>query len=104
MDPLTPYSQKIDLQTENGRKVYESCTKALPVIFDAVAGKHHVFLTSLNNAVDGCCRREICHIAIGNPPITFDILIQRFKICILISKPFGQVLFQIRSGSTLGFT
>ena len=58
MDPLTPYSQKIDLRTENGRKIYESCTKALSVTFDAVAGKHHVFLTALKNAADERCWRE----------------------------------------------
>ena len=80
MDPLTPYSQKIDLRTENGRKIYESCTKALPVIFDAVAGKHHVFLTALKNAADERCWREICHVPIGNPPTTFDILPQSGKI------------------------
>jgi hypothetical protein len=80
MDPLTPYSQKIDLRTENGRKIYESCTKALPVIFDAVAGKHHVFLTALKNAADERCWREVCHVPIGTPPTAFDILTQPGKI------------------------
>jgi hypothetical protein len=80
MDPLTPYSQKIDLRTENGRKIYESCTKALSVTFDAVAGKHHVFLTALKNAADERCWREICHVPIGTPPTTFDILTQPGKI------------------------
>jgi hypothetical protein len=58
MDPLTPYLQKIDLWTENGRKIYESCTKVLSVTFDAVAGKHHVFLTALKNAADERCWQE----------------------------------------------
>jgi hypothetical protein len=43
MDPITPYSEKINLRTEYGRKIYESCTKALPVVFDVVAGKHNSF-------------------------------------------------------------
>jgi len=43
MDPITPYSEKINLRTEYGRKIYESCMKALPVVFDAVARKHHSF-------------------------------------------------------------
>jgi hypothetical protein len=48
------------------------------VIFDAVAGKHHVFLTALKNAADERCWREICHVLIGT--ITFDILTQPGKI------------------------
>jgi len=55
MDPITHYSEKINLQTEHGRKIYESCMKALPVVFHAVAGKHHSFLTALKNAADGRC-------------------------------------------------
>jgi hypothetical protein len=80
MDSLTPYLQKIDLQTENGRKIYESCTKALSVIFDAVAGKHHVFLTALKNAADERCWREIRHVPVGTLPTTFDILTHPGKL------------------------
>jgi hypothetical protein len=79
MDLLTPYSQKIDLCTENRREIYESCTKALPVIFDAVTGKHHVFFTALKDAADERCWREICHIPIGTPTTTFDIITQPGK-------------------------
>ncbi len=32
MEPITPYSEKIDLCTEHGRKIYEAYMKALPVI------------------------------------------------------------------------
>jgi hypothetical protein len=41
MDPITPYLEKNDLPT-----------KALLVVFDAAAGKHHSFLTALKNAAD----------------------------------------------------
>jgi hypothetical protein len=47
MELITPYSEKIDLCTEHGRKIYEACTKALPVVFNSAAGKHHLFLTAL---------------------------------------------------------
>ena len=73
MDPITPYSEKINLHTKHGRKIYESCTKALPVVFDSVTGKHHSFLTALKNAADERCWREICLVPVsvgnGNPPI-----------------------------------
>jgi hypothetical protein len=52
MDPITPYLEKIDLQMEHSRKIYKSCTKSLPVVFDAAAGKHHSFLMVLKNAAD----------------------------------------------------
>lgn len=76
MDPITPYSEKIDLRTENGRKIYEACTKALPVVFDAAAGKHHSFLTALKNAADEHCWREICKIPVGNPAVLYDLLVK----------------------------
>jgi len=76
MDPITPYSEKIDLRTEHGRKIYEACTKPIPVIFDAVAGKHHSFATALRNTADERCWREICFVLVGSPPdtVTFDLL------------------------------
>lgn len=80
MDPITPYSEKIDLRTEHGRKIYEACTKALPVVFDAAAGKHHSFLTALKNAADERCWRDVCLIPIGTPPIVHDLLLQPGKI------------------------
>jgi hypothetical protein len=80
MDPITPYSEKIDLRTEHGRKIYEACTKAIPVVFDAVAGKHHSFVTVLRNTADERCWREICLVPIGTPPVTYDILIHPGKI------------------------
>jgi hypothetical protein len=54
--------------------------KALPVIFDAVAGKHHVFLTALKNAADKHCWREICNVPIGTLPTTFNIPTQPGKL------------------------
>jgi hypothetical protein len=101
MDPLTPYSQKIDLRTENGRKIYESCTKALPVIYDAVAGKHHVFLTTLKNAADERCWRD---------PLVIHLLHLIFlhnqekfhsRICVLTVMLFGQELPLISYSSKL---
>ncbi len=80
MDPITPYSEKIDLRTEHGRKIYEACTKALPVVFDGAAGKHHSFLTALKNVADERSWREICMIPIGTPPIVYDLLTQPGKI------------------------
>jgi hypothetical protein len=43
--------------------------KALPVVFDSAAGKHHTFLTALKNVADEHCWREICMVPIGTPPI-----------------------------------
>jgi hypothetical protein len=80
MDPITLYSEKIDLRTEHGRKIYEACTKALPVVFDGAAGKHHVFLTALKNVADERSWREICMIPVGAPPIIYDLLTQPGKI------------------------
>jgi hypothetical protein len=80
MDPITPYSEKIDLRTEHGRKIYESCTKALPVVFDGAAGKHHMFVTALKNIADERSWREICMIPVGNPSVTYDLLTQPGKI------------------------
>ncbi len=80
MDPITPYSEKIDLHTEHGRKIYEACTKALPVVFDGAAGKHHMFVTALKNIANERSWREICMIPVGNPLVTFDLLTQPGKI------------------------
>jgi hypothetical protein len=80
MDPITPYSEKIDLCTEHGRKIYEACMKALPVVFDGAAEKHHAFLTALKNIADECSWREICMIPIRTPSITYDLLTQPGKI------------------------
>jgi hypothetical protein len=38
MEPITPYSEKIDLCTEHGRKIYEAYMKALPVISSLADG------------------------------------------------------------------
>jgi hypothetical protein len=83
MERITPYSEKIDLRTEYGRKIYEACTKALPVVFDGAAGKHHAFLTALKNVPDERSWREICMVPIGTPPIIYDLLTQPGKIKML---------------------
>jgi len=80
MELITPYSEKIDLCTEHGRKIYEACTKALPVVFNSAAGKHHFFLTALKNVADACSWREIFMIPIGAPPVNYDLLTQPGKI------------------------
>ncbi len=80
MDHITPYSEKIDLHTEHGRKIYEACTKALPVVFDVAAGKHHSFLTALKNAADERCWHEICLVPVGTPPVVHDLLLQPGKL------------------------
>jgi hypothetical protein len=86
MDLITPYSEKIDLRTKHGRKIYEACTKPIPVIFDAVAGKHHSFATALRNTVDERCWHEICLVPVGSPPdtVTFDLLTHPGKISIIV--------------------
>jgi hypothetical protein len=43
MDPITPYWETVDLHIEHGSKIYKACTKTIPVVFDAVAGKYHAF-------------------------------------------------------------
>jgi len=87
MDPITPDSEKINLHTKHGKKIYESCTKALPVVFDTVTGKHHSFLTALKNAADERCWREIClapvSVGNGNPPIFYDLLVQPGKFLLV---------------------
>jgi len=82
MDPITPYSEKIDLRTEHGRKIYEACTKAIPVVFDAVAGKHHSFVTVLKNIADERCWRDICIVptGVGASQVTYDLLLHPGKI------------------------
>ncbi len=86
MDPITPYSERIDLRTEHGRKIYEACTKAVPVVFDAVAGKHHAFITALRNIAGERCWREICLIPVGNQPniVTYDLLTHPGKISMAV--------------------
>jgi hypothetical protein len=81
MDPITPYSKKIDLSTEHGRKIYEACTKAIPIVFDAVTGKHHAFVMALRNTADERCWREICLVPVGTHPdtVTFDLLMHPGK-------------------------
>jgi hypothetical protein len=80
VEPNTPYSEKTDLRTEHGRKIYEACTKALPVVFDGTAGKHHEFLTALKNTANERSWREICMIPVGIPSITYDLSTQPRKI------------------------
>jgi hypothetical protein len=84
MDPITPDSEKINLHTKHGKKIYESCTKELSVVFDAVARKHHSFLMALKKAADERCWREIClapvSVGNGNPPIFYNLLVQPGKI------------------------
>jgi hypothetical protein len=82
MDPITPYSEKIDLRTEHGRKIYEACTKAIPVVFDAMAGKHHSFVTVLKNIADERCWRSICivPVGIGAAQVSYDLLLHPGKI------------------------
>jgi hypothetical protein len=99
MDPITPYSEKIDLRTEHGRKIYEACTKPVSVKFDAVAGKHHSFVTVLRNVADERCWREICLVPIGTRPVMYDLLVlpgkYRCRFCKLIVHQFGLVQTQI---------
>jgi hypothetical protein len=52
MESITSYSEKIDLCTEHGRKIYDACTKGLSVIFDGKARKHLSLLTSFTNIAD----------------------------------------------------
>jgi hypothetical protein len=86
MDPIIPYSERIDLRTEHGRKKYEACTKVVPVVFDTVAGKHHAFITALRNIADEHCWREICLIPVGNQPnmVTYDLLTHPGKISMAV--------------------
>jgi hypothetical protein len=37
---------------KHGRKIYEACKKAIPVVFEAVARKHPSFVTVLRNTAD----------------------------------------------------
>jgi hypothetical protein len=53
---------------------------AIPIVFDAVAGKHHSFITVLRNTADERCWREICLVPVGTPSITYDILVHPGKI------------------------
>jgi hypothetical protein len=82
MDPITPYLEKIDLRIEHGRKIFEACTKAVPVVFDAVAGKHHSFVTVLKNIADERCWRDICIVptGFGASQEIYDLLLHPGKI------------------------
>jgi hypothetical protein len=82
MDPITPCSEKIDLRTEHGRKIYEACTKAVPVVFDDIAGKHHSFVTVLRNIADERCWRDICIVptGVGASHVIYDLLLHPGKI------------------------
>jgi hypothetical protein len=41
--------------------------KAVPVVFEVVAGKHRSFVTVSRNTADKWCWQEICLVPVGTP-------------------------------------